>query len=215
MNGTGSGPAPHADPNPLRSRARRRRRVELLAGWVVLVVLVVALVAGGPWLLVIPGLAVAALVLANTVAAATGRGPEEQALTPGRLSRAAPDRDPVAVPATWAPRRHAPDRHRHEGQLRWGDGRLRFTVERAAAGRRTTAASPLSGMCLLDAEPWELRLGPAPTLWRPQLVLHHGADTHVLDLCPGWDLAGVGVGVLLAAEWHHQLEGVGVDTATP
>ena len=211
MTGTGSGAAPHADPNPVRSRARRRRRIELLAGWVVLALVVVGLLAGGPWFLVVPALVVGALVLSNTVAAATGRCPEERALTPGRLARAGPDHDPVAVPVTWRPRRRAPDRQRHEAQLGWGDGRVRITVEGPATARRSSA-SPLAGTRILDAEPWELGLGPPPTLWRPHLVLHHGSDTHVVDLCPGWDLAHVGVGVLLATEWHRQLTAVGVGT---
>jgi len=215
VSATGSGATPHADPNPVRSRARRRRGVALAVGWALLVALVVALLVGGPWFLVIPALAVGALVLANTVAAATGRGPEEQALPPGRLSRAGPDRDPVSVPATWSPRRHAADRDRHDGHLSWGDGRLRFVVEEAPSGRRSTTVGPLAGVCILDAEPWELRLGPTPTRWRPQLVLHVGGDTHRLDLCPGWDLAGGGVGVLLAVEWHRQLAEVGVEAARP
>ena len=220
-DGAGEPAEPSApDPNPVRTRGRRLRRLELALGWLVVVVLVVGLVAGGPWFLFVLALASGALVAANTVAALQRRGPEEQALTPGRLARAVADHDPVAVPASWAPRRRAPERERHEGTLGYGGGRLRFTVTSVPSGRGGRSSAPeLAGVHLLDAEPWELRLGPAPTLWRPQLVVIQGSTTHVLDLSPGWDLASIGVGVHVAGEWHRQLAEIGVrpsaDPGTP
>jgi hypothetical protein len=207
-------PPPSPDPNPVRTKGRRLRRLELASGWSVVVVLVVGLVAGGPWFLFVPALAFGALVAANTVAAVQRRGPEEQALTPGRLARAVVDHDPVVVPATWAPRRRARERERREGTLGYSEGRLRFTVAALPSGRSARSTAPdLAGVHLLDAEPWELCLGPAPTLWHPQLVVVQGSTTHVLDLSPGWDLAAVGVGVHVAGEWHRQLGEIGVRTS--
>ena len=202
--------SPRADPERLRRRARARRRNELLAGWALVTVVAIALWTGGPWFLIVPLGALGALVTANTVASARGRCPEEQALTPGRLLRATADADPVAVEATWAPRRRARDAQRHTGLLTWGRGRLCFTAHAIAdrTGREQGALPP--GTALLDAEPHELRLGPPPSLWRPQLVLHHGGTTHVIDLSPAWDMASIGVGVLIAGEWYRQLLEVGV-----
>ena len=181
-----------------------------MTGWAIVTVLVMALWTGGPWFLIIPLGGLGALVVANTVAAVRGRGPEEQALTPGRLLRAVPDDDPVVVEATWAPRRRAPDAQRHEGLLTWRAGRLSFTAH--AAGDRTGRPRGVlpAGTALLDAGPHELELGPPPTLWRPQLVLHQGDATHVIDLSPAWDMASIGVGVLVAGEWYRQLLEVGI-----
>lgn len=201
------------DPNPVRRRARARRRAELVAGWAAVVVLVVVLLLGGPWFLIVLLLALGAAVAANTVAAVKGRVPEETALTPGRLARATADRDPVSVTASWAPRRGAADRQRRDGRLTWSDGRLSFTVSGEAP--RRGAPDQLAGVTLFDAEPWELRLGPAPTLLHPQLVLEQGDTTHVVELTAGWDIATVGVGVLVAGEWHRQLVEVGVPLDEP
>ncbi|MCU0311749.1 MAG: hypothetical protein MUE36_12510 [Acidimicrobiales bacterium] len=194
------------EPGELRARGRRRREVELAIGWVVVVALAVGLGAGGPWFLVIPLGAIGALAGANTVALAQRRGPEETTLSPGRLLRAGPDHDPVAVDATWAPERRARERRRQVGRLTWAAGRLSFVADATPSGADRRGPP----MVLLDAEPHELRLGPAPTLWRPELVLLQGDTTHVLDLVPGWDIAEVGVGVLVAGEWYRQLREVGV-----
>jgi hypothetical protein len=200
------------DPNPVRRRARRRRELEIIAWWVVVLVLSVVLVAGGPWFLIIPIGAFGALVAANTVALARRRGPEEQALTPGRLARAAADQDPVVVAATWSPRRRAPERQRHDGHLSWSGHRLAFSADTPSPARGKAAVAPI-GLVLLDAAITELRLGPPPTLLRPQVVLIEGSTTHVLDLCPGWDIASIGVGILLADEWYRQLSDLGVTTS--
>ena len=201
------------DPNPVRRRARLRRRIEIVGWWVVVTVLLSALLTGGPWFLIIPIGAFGALVAANTVALVRGRGPEEHALTPGRLARTAADHDPFAVPATWSPRRRAPERQRHDGLLGWTGHRLVFTADGIPSAPGTTSAEVTVGMVLLDASTGELRLGPPPSLLRPQIVLHQGTATHILDLCPGWDIASVGVGVLLATEWYHQLADLGVTTS--
>jgi hypothetical protein len=195
----------------VRRRARRRRRIEVVTWWVVVLVLTVVLVAGGPWFLIIPIGAFGALVAANTVALARGRGPEEQALTPGRLVRAAADDDPVVVAATWSPRRRAPERQRHDGHLSWSGHRLVFSADAPSPQRGKVPVAPI-GLVLLDATPAELRLGPPPSLLRPQVVLFEGTTTHVLDLCPGWDIASIGVGILLADEWYRQLSDLGVTT---
>ncbi len=154
--------------------------------------------------------ALGALVVANTFALARGHGPEEKALTPGRLLRAADDDDPVVIEATWAPQRRARDRQRHDGLLSWAAGRLSFTAYPVddRTGRSRHVIPP--GTALLDAEPHELHLGPPPSLWRPQLVLHQGHATHVIDLSPAWDIASIGVGVLVAGEWYRQLVEVGI-----
>lgn len=178
----------------------------------VVVVLLGLLIAGGPWFLIIPIGAFGALVAANTVALVRGRGPEEQALTPGRLARAAADHDPVSVAATWSPRRRAPERQRYEGHLTWTGHRLVFVVDGTPPARGKAPPASTVGLVLLDATTSEVRLGPPPTLLRPQVVVVEGTTTHVLELCPGWDIASIGVGVLLAAEWHRQLGDLGVTT---
>lgn len=178
--------------------------------WVVVVVLVVVLLGGGPWFLIIPIGAFGALVSANTVALVRGRSPEEQALTPGRLTRATGHDDAFSVAATWAPRRRAPERQRHDGRLTWNGHRLTFVAEGTPSQRGKGPAPLTAGHVLLDAAPWELRLGPRPTLLRPQVVVVEGTTVHVLDLCPGWDIASIGVGVVLADEWYRQLGEVGV-----
>lgn len=172
--------------------------------------LLVLLLGGGPWFLIIPLGAFGALVAANTVALVRGRGPEELALTPGRLARAEYDDDPVSVPATWAPRRRARDRDHHDGHLTWTGHRLTFVVDAMPTRRGKAPPTLASGLVLLDAAAWELHLGPPPTLLRPHLVVIEGTTTHVLDLSPGWDIASIGVGVLVAGEWYRQLVDVGV-----
>lgn len=201
------------DPNPVRTRARARRRVELIGAWVLVGLLTAALLTAGPWVLVVPLGFFVVVVAVNTLALAQRRGPEERALTPGRLARAGPDDDPVSVPAEWAPRRHAPERRRHQGRLGFDGTRVSFVVDHGPTGRQAGTGSPLAGLAVLDAEPWELRLGPPPTLWRPQLVLYRDDTVHLLDLVPGWDLAGVGVGVLVAGAWYDQLREIGVRVA--
>lgn len=198
-----------SDPNPARSRGRRRRRLQLIAWWLVVGALLAALLGGGPWYLIIPLGVLGALVVANTAALVNHRGPEEQALSPGRLARATIAHDAVSVTATWAPRPRARDRQRHEGRLTWAGGRLTFTAQPTST-RREGAPRELVGLGLLDADPTELRLGSRPTLWHPDLVVVQGETTHVLDLRPGWDIASIGVGVLVADEWYRQLVEMGV-----
>jgi len=180
-------------------------------GWAALdLVFVVWALSGGPWYLFVPIGVLTVEVVANGVVLLRHRGPEDLALWPGRLRQASAERDTVSVPATWSPARRAGERRRQEGQLAWVAGRLTFTVAGPVGGTGDRGGrADLRGMVLLDAEPWELRLGPTPTWRRPQLVVHDATTAHLFDLSPVWDLT-VGVGALVAAEWWHQLHEVGL-----
>jgi hypothetical protein len=198
----------------VRRRARRWRAVQLV-GWAVLdAALAGWLVAGGPWFSSLAVVLLTVEVAANAVVLVRHRGPEDLALSPGRLRQAVDHHDTVLVPATWSPARRSGERRRQDGQLGWVAGRLTFTVSGPSGGARARPGSPdLQGVVLLDAEPWELRLAPEPTWARPPLVVHHGSTVHVLELAPAWDLT-VGVGAMVAAEWWRQLREVGVGLLT-
>ncbi len=189
----------------------------LLVWWAVALVGLLLLVAGGPWILVLPVGVVGVLVVANTVVLVRHTGPEEDALEAGALRRADADRDGVAVPARRGARRWGSDRQQRAGTLAYQGGRLSFTVEprtSAPAGGESVGDDPLAGMTVLDAAPRELVLGARPSWRRPALVVSHDGTVHVLDLSPPSDLGAGAVGAVVAGAWWDQLHELGAPTAT-
>jgi hypothetical protein len=203
-------PARGAPPDPVRQAARLRRIVVLGAWWLVVVVGLLWLVAGGPWILVVPLGVVGVLVAANTLVVVRHTGPEESALEPGRLRRADRERDPVAVWASRAPTRRAGGRTRRSGTLSYGGGHLSFTVDPSEP--EGEGDDRLGDVTVLDARPTDLSLGARPTWRRPQLTVRHGGTVHVLDLSPPADLGAGAVGAVVAAAWWDQLAELGAST---
>jgi hypothetical protein len=90
------------DPNPTRAKARARRNINLVLWWGIALVLLFALSAGAPWVLLLPLLVIGALVVTNTIQVVRGDGAEQHAIEPGRLARMIPSRFLLPEPQTVA-----------------------------------------------------------------------------------------------------------------
>ena len=212
-NGPGglSDPAARPPVNPVRQKARFRRMAVLLAWWALALIGLLLLTAGGPWWLILPVGVIGVLVVTNTIVIIRHTGPEESALTPGRLAEADAERDDaVAVWATRSPRHCGRDKARRTGTLAYAGGRLSFTTDPATD---PGADDPLADVMVLDAPVRQLELGPRPNPLRPALVVTHQGTRHVLTLSPPFDLGAGAVGAVVAGAWWSQLAELGARTA--
>jgi len=191
------------DPNPTRARARSRRNISLVAWWGIALLLLFALSIGGPWILVLPLIVIGALVATNTIQVVRGDGAEQHALAPGRLAQATTDDDPVAVPVTRAPDRR--EKGRRRGVLHFARGHLSFTFGVTPRSRSAKRDDDLVGTMIFDAAPYEITLGPRPSMMRPQLLLVIDGTNHVIEFTMPEDLAAGMLGKVVAGEWYDQL----------
>lgn len=201
--------------NPVQSRARMRRNLNLVGWWGTTLLLVFWLSAGGPIIVLIPLAVIGVLVVTNTMAVVRHTGPEDFAIGPDRLSRADTDGDPVSVPAIRSGDRRAKDRDRQRGQLCYDRKRLRFEVTGAVNARRTSdddPSIPALPDLAFDVRVNEVTLGPPPTTWRPQLVLHADDTDHLIDFCSPGDLSAGPIGAIVARSWWDQLGALGART---
>jgi len=191
------------DPNPTRARARSRRNISLVVWWGIALLLLFALSIGGPWILVLPLIVIGALVATNTIQVVRGDGAEQHALAPGRLAQATTDDDPVAVPVTRAPDRR--EKGRRRGVLHFARGHLSFTFGATPRSRSAKRDDDLVGTMIFDAAPYEITLGPRPSMMRPQLLLVIDGTNHVIEFTMPEDLAAGMLGKVVAGEWYDQL----------
>ena len=191
------------DPNPTRARARSRRNISLVAWWGIALLLLFALSIGGPWILVLPLIVIGALVATNTIQVVRGDGAEQHALAPGRLAQATTDDDPVAVPVTRAPDRR--EKGRRRGVLHFARGHLSFIFGATPRSRSAKRDDDLVGTMIFDAAPYEITLGPRPSMMRPQLLLVIDGTNHVIEFTMPEDLAAGMLGKVVAGEWYDQL----------
>lgn len=201
------------DSNPTRARARSRRNINLVVWWGVALLLLFGLSIGGPWILILPLIVIGALVAANTIQVVRGDGAEQHAIAPGRLAQASADDDPVAVPVTRAPNRR--EKGRRRGVLHFARGHLSFTFGADPKTRSSKRDDDLEGTMIFDAAPYEITLGPRPTIMRPQLVLVIDAITHVIEFTMPEDLAAGMLGKVVASEWYDQLLELGATAWSP
>lgn len=204
------------DANTVRARARARRGMILALWWGVVLLGLFTVSSGGPPLLIIPVILIGIIVASNTIIVIRGTGPEQQALAPDRLRQADEHDDPVAVFATRAPRRNAPDRARRNGELQYGRRRLRFTFHESGQSRRTAALpfDPADEVLVFDLAPDQMLLGPRPTMLRPGLTFSAEGTVHVVEFSPPMDLGAGLVGAVVAGAWYDQLVERGARVAT-
>lgn len=195
------------DPNPTRAKARARRNISLVIWWGVALILLFVLSTGAPWVLVLPLIVIGALVATNTIQVVRGEGAEQYAIEPGRLVQASAEDDPVAVPVTRAPDRR--EKGRRRGTLHFAGGRLSFTFGPSPRRRGVNRDDGLEGATVFDVWPSDIRLGPRPTTFRPQLVMIENGTTHVIEFTMPEDLAAGMLGKVVASEWYDQLVALG------
>jgi hypothetical protein len=195
------------DPNPTRAKARARRNINLVLWWSIALVLLFALSAGAPWILILPLLVIGALVVTNTIQVVRGDGAEQHAIEPGRLVRATADNDPVSVPVTRAPNRRENGRRR--GTLHYAGGKLSFTFGTNPKSRAKKADENLEGTTIFDSWPSDIALGPRPTMMRPQLTMTIDGVNHVIEFTMPEDLAAGMLGKVVAGAWFDQLVDLG------
>lgn len=200
------------DPNPTRAKARARRNINLVVWWGVALLLLFALSIGGPWILILPLIVIGALVATNTIQVVRGDGAEHYALAPGRLAQANTDDDPVAVPVTRAPDRR--EKGRRRGVLHFARGHLSFTFGANPKSRSSKRDDDLEGTTVFDAAPYEIALGPRPSVMRPQLLLVIDGTNHVIEFTMPEDLAAGMLGKVVAGEWYDQLRELGATTSS-
>ena len=58
---------------------------------------------------------------------------------------------------------------------------------------------------IFDAAPYEITLGPRPSMMRPQLLLVIDGTNHVIEFTMPEDLAAGMLGKVVAGEWYDQL----------
>lgn len=204
------------DPNPTRVRARSRRQLVLALWWGSTLVGLFLLSAGAPWILILPVAVAGTLVVANTITMLRRNGPEHDALAPGAL--AAVDRsrhEGIHVRATRAPSRRAPGRAQRVGTLTYERGTLRFALDPGAPAGGMRAARPRTQPdslhpdsvheVIMEGPVTAIRLGPRPTVRRPQLELELDGTTHLLEFTAPGDLATGLVGSVVSAAWYDEL----------
>ena len=195
------------DPNPTRAKARARRNVNLVVWWGIALLLLFLLSVGAPWVLLLPLLAIGALVATNTIQVVRGDGAEQHAIEPGRLVRATAEDDPVSVPVTRAPNRRENGRRR--GTLHFAGGKLSFTFGPNPRSRTKKADENLEGTTIFDSWPSDIVLGPRPTMMRPQLTMTIDGVDHVIEFTMPEDLAAGMLGKVVANAWFDQLVDLG------
>ena len=199
------------DPNPTRAKARARRNINLVVWWGIALLLLFLLSMGGPWILILPLIVIGALVVTNTIQVVRGDGAEQHAIAPGRLAQATADNDPVAVPVTRAPNRR--EKGRRRGTLHFAGGRLSFTFGPNPKSRSKTTDEDLEGQTIFDVWPYDIVLGPRPTMMRPQLTLKITGVVHVIEFTMPEDLAAGMLGSVVAGAWFDQLVELGATSS--
>ena len=188
---TKRGPDPDRAPAP--ARVRRTRIVSVVCTWAFIAMFFVAPSIMGSALFIIPSVLFGVAAIATVRDSRRSDGPDAQTLEPEALATAT-KKQPVQVDGLLFSGSTA-RASATKGTLRVADRRLAFVGT--------------DDSVLFDVPIGKVSLAGAPGFWRPQLDLEINGRNHTIRFLPVWDLGATFVGVIIAGEWHAQLQELG------